>query len=943
MKNKFCTLLACLLLSTMYALADVPFRNHRYDAFKALETNSQSIVFYGNSITNMHEWWEAFGSNHHICNRGTSGGYSGELLDNLESVIAGHPAKLFLMIGTNDLGTDGYTPEIVRANIRSMIERTQAESPKTEIYIQSILPSTNGLRTLATLSAANKLIKELCEEKHVTYIDLWNDLMGITSGSDLSLDGLHLKATGYKIWCEKIAPYVGSDCVYPDNTATNSQTGGLSGSLGMRCSYFGGLPVKDGDVLIIGDEMIHGGEWHELLHCDKVKNRGSNWGYSGPSLGNVLAEIPVILKGRSDNGEPAKVFLYTGVSEVNGTAALSSVKSSYQNIVNKIRELAPNTKIYLMSLLPTATAATNTNRVVPFNTELKSIAQAMNNVEYVDIYTPTVSNNVANADYFDGNYVYSKGYARISEVLAGYLTEEGATATPVSKVEELHALYHNRTVLMKALVRADHFRFGTGAGTYPASAEAAVRSAIETANAILAKENPTAEELGIGAAGVTQTISNLRPSLNTPTASTDGNEVWHHIYSPLRAYRYVTSNGAGAGVTGEAKNALANSMWKFVKRADGSYNIINRADGSYLNPASAAHNTQLSTSATEPSAGWSFSHAETQPYYIVNSGKVQLHQTNSSYQYKVFNWSANQDGQDRHDDGCQFAIEETSLDPVTGIEPISKDGWYKFEVSTGHDATMQGYITAGTNTVTNAESEYRQSTNWGINYYPFKYAAYNAEKAPTAWIHVTKLNGKYRLQGLNGHTLNENCTSSRDQAQAPTTITVVGDDATIDKWHYYNPTDGTECPYVGKSSSSHNTFVYAAIPETEVNAYDHYTVAMHDATNAAEVGQDPTVTCTHSANKGIAKVYDHGHYFFPKGTTVTSDDFTATASAGHTPQIIVDGYTVNVYYGEVPQTGIGSVLATDGPAAPVYDLGGRRVNQPARGIYIQGGRKVLVK
>lgn len=943
MKNRICALLACLLLSTTYALADVPFRNHRYDSFKALETNSQSIVFFGNSITNMHEWWEAFGSNHHICNRGTSGGYSGELLNNLESVIAGHPAKLFLMIGTNDLGTSGYTPEMVRDNIRSMIERTQAESPNTEIYIQSILPSTVGLRTLATLSAANTLIKKLCEEKHVTYIDLWNDLMGITSGSALSLDGLHLKATGYKIWCERIAPYVGSDCAYLDDTATNSQTGGLGGSYGMRCSYFGGLPVNEGDVLIIGDEMIHGGEWHELLHCAKVKNRGTGWGYSGPSIDNILTEIPFILKGRSDNGQPAKIFLYAGVSETNGSTAISSIKTSYQSLVNKIRELAPKTKIYLMSLLPTATAATNTNRVVPFNTEMQSIAQSMDNVEYVDIYTPMVSNNVANADYFGGSYVYSKGYARISEVLAGYLAEEGATATSVAKAEELTALYANRTTLMQALVRADHIRFGTGAGTYPASEEADFRAAIETSNAILAKENPTTEELTAGAASVGETISSLRSSLNTPTASTDGNEVWHHIYSPLRAYKYVTSNGAGAGVTGEDKTALAKSMWKFVQRTDGSYNIINREDGSYLDPTSAAHNSQLSTSISEPSAGWSFSYAETQPYYIVNSGTVQLHQTNNSWEYKVFNWSADNNGQDRSDAGCQLAIEETSLDPVTGIGAISKDGWYKFEVSTGSDATMQGYVTAGTNTVLNAENEYRQTTNSGINYYAFKYNAYNAEKAPTAWIHVKKVGNKFQLQGLNGHTLNENCTSSRDQTLAATTITVVGNDATIDKWHYYNPSDGTECPYMGKSSSSHNTFTYALISETEMEAYDHYTVTMFDATNAAEIGMDPTVTCTHSANKGIAKVYDHGHFFFPKGTTVTSDDFTATASADHTPQIIVEDHTVKVYYGEVPQTGIGSVLATDGPAAPVYDLSGRRVNSPARGIYIRGGKKVLVK
>lgn len=888
-KNKFSALLACFVLSTLFAFADVPFRNHRYDAFKALEVTPQSIVFYGNSITNMHEWWEAFG-NHNVVNRGNSGGYSHELVDNLETIISGHPAKLFIMIGTNDLGS-GYTPNHVVGNIRTMIERTQLESPATKIYIQSILPSTNGSRTLATLSQANNSLKALCEEKDVTYIDLWNDLMGITSGTSLSLDGLHLKATGYKIWCDKIAQYVGSSCTYLDNATVNSQAGGLAGSSGMRCTYFGGLQVKDGDVLIIGDEMIHGGEWHELLHCDKIKNRGTNWGYGGLTLAQTLGEIPVILKGRTDNGTPAKVFLYAGVSEVNGTTNIATLKTSYQNIVNKIRELAPSTKVYLMSLIPRSSANT---RIPQFNTELQSIASAMENVEYVDIYTPLASGNVANTDYITGDYVYAKGYAKISEVLAPYLTEEGATATTVEKVEELVSLYSNRATLLQTIVKGQQCRFGTGAGTYPESLKADFDAALGLATQALVKENVTAAELASTAAEVQQAYSSLKTSLNQPTASTEGNEVWHQLYTPLRESRYLTSNGAGAGVTGEVKNTLAKSMWKFVGRQDGSFDIVNREDGSYLNPV-AGYNTQITTSATAPDAGWTLEYANTQPYYIVHSGTVELNQTQSGLAYKVYNWSSNSNGLDRDDTGCQFLIEETDFEPSKELEAITEEGWYKFQIASG-DATMQGFIDAGTHTVLNAENEFRQSAT---NYYPFKYAAYDANKAPTAWIHVKKVDSKFQLQGLNGHTLQEPCLASRDQTLAATTITVVGSDATIDKWHYYINT-GAESPYVGKSSNSSNTFTYARIADSELEDYDHYTVSITGATDAAEVGLDASVTCSNSANKGIAKVFNGGHFFFPKGTAITAADFTGTVSNGKTPQITITGNSIIANYGDVP-------------------------------------------
>lgn len=105
--------LANLLLAVLFAFssaahADEPFRKHRYSSFQALPAcNDGDIVFIGNSITNMMNWYEAFGSRQEIHGRGNSGGYTQEILDNLESMIAGNPSKVFLMIGTNDLGTNG--------------------------------------------------------------------------------------------------------------------------------------------------------------------------------------------------------------------------------------------------------------------------------------------------------------------------------------------------------------------------------------------------------------------------------------------------------------------------------------------------------------------------------------------------------------------------------------------------------------------------------------------------------------------------------------------------------------------------------------------------------------------------------------------------------------------------------------------------------------------
>jgi lysophospholipase L1-like esterase len=418
MKRILWALLACTLLGTTLSRADLPFRNHRYDIFNVLTVDTTHIVFIGNSITNMHEWWEAF-DNPKILNRGVSGAVSDETVAHLDPILAGHPAKAFLMIGTNDLGTQGINNAAhVAKNVRIILTRFKRESPTTQLYVQSILPSRR--RSLPLQLQTNDSIQQICAETGATYIDLWNSFLSLSqpNNTELTLDGLHLKASGYRIWCNLLAPYVGSPCVYPADAV--DQTAGLQGSLGMRASYFGMSQVKDSDILIIGDQMIHGGEWHELLHSAKVKSRGTGWGYPQGGMNNILAELPVILKGRPDNSAPAQIYLYIGAAEVNGTTDIATLTATYKNIVQQIRALAPATPIYLLSLLPTSNATTNTHRVVAFNNSLRALANSgdIPQVNFIDCYTPMVQNDVGNPKYFVGNYLYGAGYVRLAQILA---------------------------------------------------------------------------------------------------------------------------------------------------------------------------------------------------------------------------------------------------------------------------------------------------------------------------------------------------------------------------------------------------------------------------------------------------------------------------------------------------------------------------------------------
>ena len=893
-------LLTCALLATVFSFADGPFRNHRYDAFKVLPVNSEQIVFVGNSITNMHEWWEAFG-NHNVVNRGVSGAITDEALSNIEAVVAGKPKKVFFLLGTNDLGTSGInTTEHVLTNMTMIVERFKQTSPETELYIQSILPSTSGIRTLDILSATNTALKAFCTENGVTYIDLWDSMMGITTNT-LSYDKLHLTAAGYQVWCDIIAPYVMDDenatSVYPSNTINLQKDGGQGGSYGMRNTVFSMLPVDSDDILIIGDEMVHGGEWHELLQSDRVKSRGTAWGYPGPSLAQVLAEIPVILH---DNATPAQIFLYTGVGEVNGSNDLASLFTTYKSIVAKIQELSPATKVTLMSLQPTSTAATNTNRVAPFNELIKGYAEesATDKIEYLDIYTDFLNGTVANTAYFNGNYLYGKGYVEVAQKIAAAIGDAGIVALTDEQANAAYTRFANRTALGNAITAVAQLPEGNGVGEYTTENIAAVKAIVSGAYAALASSTNASDAFTDQVNALTAATTELLPKINMPVASTEGNEVWYQLSTPQRGNRYLSSMGVGSQVLGKEQNNFERSMWKFTSRGNGTYNIINRKDGSYLNP-SAGYNTAISTSETEPANGWSLSYSNTVGLYIINSGTVQLNQTQENLGWKVYNWSAGQSGTDRSDTGCQYRISLVTGEPdvetilPNQIENISDlvNGWYRIVAVEGTAGDMTNAINAGKNHIVNATTEYRQNAS---NFYPLKYAAYDESNPVMSYVYVTKSGNNYYLTSLNGHKLNENFTASRAVPGSLTAISGSNGVFTIGKTSAYN-TGTAESPYVGKYSNS--TTKYNIFKTTEEQSrYTIYNVVMNGADNAAEIGSDVKLTCTNAAVKGLASVFNGGCFFVPAGTTITPADFTPGAVDGKNAQITISGNTITVEY-----------------------------------------------
>lgn len=405
--------LASLLLCAS-AFADKPFRNHRYDAMDIMPVHKGDMVFVGNSITNMHEWWEAFGCRQNMLNRGVSGCVSSETLENIGRVIAGNPAKVFLMVGTNDIGTEGLDdPRLILANVKEMVDRFKAGSPETEIYVESVLPVAEGdSRSTEKIMQLNALYKDLCEREGIIYVDLWSKFVepGTTHiNPAYTKDGVHLYPSGYKVWCDEMAQHVGADCIYPDGELDDC---GLPGSIGMRAAAFGWLPLDEDDIVLIGDEMVHGGEWHELLGSPRVKNRGTGWRFGGPDIETIRREIPAIF---SSGKSPEQVYVHAGASEIAGNVPVDTVIARYRRLVESLAAAAPGSKLFLMTPQPVYPYHTPITDPVAVNDGIKSIAEELG-AGFVDIHSPLAEGRPDRL--VRGHYVYGKGYLKISRILA---------------------------------------------------------------------------------------------------------------------------------------------------------------------------------------------------------------------------------------------------------------------------------------------------------------------------------------------------------------------------------------------------------------------------------------------------------------------------------------------------------------------------------------------
>lgn len=211
--NKFWFPLICLSLIVTNVMAqpspwDSTYRPAMYPGkvgqFKSFAHSRKDFVFLGNSITTYTDWNELLRITN-CKNRGIPGDITFGVLQRLDEVIDGKPAKVFILIGINDI-TRNIPDSVILNNYSRMITRLKQGSPQTKIYFQSVLPVNNTYEPMrgkaGHIKTVDAALKALADREGVTFINLYPYFLDSSGMLDpkLTFDGIHLNDAGYYIW-----------------------------------------------------------------------------------------------------------------------------------------------------------------------------------------------------------------------------------------------------------------------------------------------------------------------------------------------------------------------------------------------------------------------------------------------------------------------------------------------------------------------------------------------------------------------------------------------------------------------------------------------------------------------------------------------------------------------------------------------------------------------
>lgn len=202
----------------------------KLERYRILNQNVKKgeILFTGSSLMEqfpVNELLMTNGMNQVIYNRGIGGFTTTDMLQHMEEMVFGtEPSRIFINIGTNDIGSPDYQLEALLERYEEIIVRIQERLPEAQINMMAYYPvnETDKIpegewgktafvtRTNENINIANAAIENLAAKKGCRFINV-NEGLADERGKlkkEYTIEGIHMYANGYQVVLQNLKKYL---------------------------------------------------------------------------------------------------------------------------------------------------------------------------------------------------------------------------------------------------------------------------------------------------------------------------------------------------------------------------------------------------------------------------------------------------------------------------------------------------------------------------------------------------------------------------------------------------------------------------------------------------------------------------------------------------------------------------------------------------------------
>lgn len=184
-----------------------------------------------------------------------------------------------------------------------------------------------------------------------------------------------------------------------------------------RADFFQRYPVKEGDLVFLGDSITAGGCWEELFPGVPLKNRGIN----ADDTRGVLKRLDSIL-----TPQPRAIFLLIGTNDLPWYTYRNdkTILETYDKILTRCRQLSPGTVVVVQSILPRQKSYAR--RVQRINAHFETLA-SQHGYPFINLYPLFADTDGALLPSLTNDHLHlmAEGYARWVEILKPHIARLG--------------------------------------------------------------------------------------------------------------------------------------------------------------------------------------------------------------------------------------------------------------------------------------------------------------------------------------------------------------------------------------------------------------------------------------------------------------------------------------------------------------------------------------